>query len=118
MASLDELRQEARKRYADYPVTLKDGKDVVLRAPLRLASDERTALRKMQTQISDMQDQADYADAELLEVLRNIVRTVADNDKRAQSLVDEIGDDLALLQTMFEDYSERTQSGEASPSPA
>ncbi len=118
MASLDELRQEARKRYADYPVTLDDQTTVVLRAPLRLSSDERTALRGMQSKISAMQDEDEYSDAELLELLRDILLTVADDNERGHRLVTEIGEDLAVLQTMFEDYSERTQSGEASHSPS
>lgn len=115
-ATLDGLRQEARKRYADYPVQLDETTTVVLRAPLRLHSDERTALREMQQQISAMQESPDYSDADLLELLRDIIRTVADDRERGQRLVDAIGDDLAVLQTMFEDYSERTQSGEASHS--
>lgn len=114
--SLDSLRQEARRRYADYPVQIDESTTVVLRAPLRLRSDERTALREMQQAISSMQDDPTYSDTDLLELLRDIVRTVADDSELGQRLVDAIGDDLAVLQTMFEYYSERTQSGEASHS--
>lgn len=114
--TLDGLRQEASKRYADYPVRMDEHTTVVLRAPLRLSSEDRMSLRRMQTSISDMQDDPEYSDAHLLEVLRNMIRTVADNRERAQVLVDAIGDDLAVLQTLFEDYSERTQAGEASHS--
>lgn len=116
MASLDELRAEARKRYADYPVTLSNGTVVTLRAPLRLSSEARTALRGMQQQISTMQDAETYSDSSLLDLLRDMLITVADDEVGGKALVDEIGDDLAVLQTLFEDYSERTQAGEASHS--
>jgi len=115
-ASLDAIRQEARQRYADYPVRLDDQTTVVLRAPLRLSSEERTALRKMQSSIGTMQDDPEYSDGDLLEVLRSMIRTVADDRGHADRLIEEIGDDLAVLQTLFEQYSERTQPGEASHS--
>lgn len=115
-ATLDGIRQEAARRYADYPIRLDEQTTVVLRTPLRLSSEERTKLRRMQTQVADMQDDPEYADGDLLELLRNMIRTVADDRERADLLIDAVGEDLAVLQTLFEQYSERAQPGEVSHS--
>lgn len=115
-ATLDGLRQEASRRYADYPIRLDDHTTVVLRAPLRLSSENRTKLRRMQSQLGAMQDDPEYADEDLLGLLRDMIRTVADDRERAEVLIDAIGEDLSALQTLFEQYSERTQPGEASHS--
>ena len=114
--TLEGLRQEASKRYADYPVHLDETTWVVLRAPLRLSTDDRSRLRQLQRSLSDMRDDPQYSDVDLLETLRNMIRTVANDRRLADQLIEAIGEDLALLQTLFEDYSERTQAGEASHS--
>ena len=114
---LDDIRRTAHQRYGNYPVTLSDGFTVVLRAPLRMPSTERDALREMQRRMNTMQDDDRATDGDLLDVMREAMCLVAEGDT-GNRLVEEIGDDLATLQTLFEQYAERTQPGEVSPSPA
>ena len=114
---LDDIRRTAHQRYGHYPVTLSDGFVVTLRAPLRMESDERTLLRQMQHRMNTMQDDPETTDGDLMALMRELLCLVAEGDT-GQRLVDEVGDDLSVLQTLFEHYSERTQPGEASHSPA
>lgn len=115
-ASLENLRAESRKRYADYPVEIDADTTVVLRAPLRLSTEERQRVRELQRDMKELQDDSDNAEAEVVEVLREMIRLVSDDTTKADRLIAAVGDDLALLQTIFADYSERAQPGEASNS--
>lgn len=114
--TLDSIRRESERRYGNYAITLPDETVVVLRAPLRLQSHERQTLREMQSAIADVQDSESYSDSDVLALLQGMIRVVAEDSDTGGQLVEAIGDDLATLQTMFENYTERTQSGEASHS--
>jgi tail assembly protein len=109
--SLDDIRASAEAKYGSTDITLSDGTLTRLLNPLRMPKAKRTALGTLQDKLDE-----DGVDQEA--VLREALTLVASSPARAQALLDEIGDDLAMLATVFETYSRGAQVGEASPSPA
>lgn len=109
--SLDDIRAAAEAKYGSTDITLSDGTVTKLLNPLRLPKTKRASLGTLQATLDE-----DGVDQEA--VLRDALALVASSPTRAQALLDEIGDDLALLAQVFESYSAGAQVGEASPSPA
>ncbi|WP_018728522.1 phage tail assembly protein [Salinispora pacifica] len=106
--SLDDIRAAADAKYASLDIALGET-TVSLLNPLRLAKRNRDALGSVQERLTE-----DGADQEAL--LREALTLVARNKPQATALLREIGDDLAVMATIFERYVEGTQAGEASPS--
>lgn len=108
--TLDDIRKAAEAKYGATEVDLGDGQESVrLVNVLRLPKEKRDRLIAAQKQLQD-----DEADQEA--ILRDMLRLVAETDAQASRLLDVIGDDLAVLLTVFTQYSEGTQLGEASAS--
>lgn len=106
--TLDDIKAAAEKKYASMDITIEDEKVTLVNA-LRLSKQKRDALTATQDAMGEDGD----AEVDQVERLRDAVRIVAATDKQADLLLDAIGDDLALLATIFETYAKGTESGEA-----
>jgi hypothetical protein len=108
MLTLDDIRAAAEAKYGSLPIDL-GSVTVKLLNPLRMAKKNREALQAVQSKLGE-----DDADQEAL--LREALTLVCENGPQAKALLKEVGDDLAVMATIFERYVEGTSSGEASPS--
>lgn len=106
--TLDDIRAAAEAKYGSLDIDI-GSITVKLLNPLRLTRKKRDALITVQNQLNE-----EGADQEKL--LREALMLVAETPDQAKALLKAIGDDLALLVTIFEQYVERTQLGEASAS--
>ncbi|MFE7463105.1 phage tail assembly protein [Streptomyces sp. NPDC057499] len=105
--TLDDIRSAADAKYGSTDIKVDDKTTVVLRNPLRLAKAERDELAGLQDKL-DGDDGVDQG-----EVLADAIRLVAKDKKAAETLVDQVAGDLALLASIFETYTKGTQAGEA-----
>lgn len=105
---LDDIRAAAEAKYGDLPIEVGD-KTVKLLNALRLPKAKRDELKKFQEKL-------EAEDADQAEVLRDVIRLVAESKAGADLLVKSVGDDLAVLAEIFAEYGNRTKLGEASGS--
>lgn len=106
--SLDQIKAAADAKYGSLDVPFGD-KTAVFLNPLRLGAKKREAMKGLQADMkADKIEQEEFVDKFLL--------LAAKDEKVAEQLLDEIGDDLALKVTILEQYGEGTQVGEASAS--
>lgn len=110
--SLVDLKAGLDKEFAPVELDLPRGSKVVLRNVMRLDSKDRAAVIEATKKFSDDADVD-----EMFEAVRVVLRTVADGNK-GDSLVKEIGDDIALAMKIMNLWVEATQPGEAENSPA
>ncbi|MCX5237222.1 phage tail assembly protein [Streptomyces prunicolor] len=108
--SLDDIRAAAERKYGSTDIEV-GGETIRLLNPLRLPKARRDELLALQEQMG--KDDSDQA-----ELLSEAIRTVAQSEKAADNLLDEVGGDLAILAEIFRHYGESTQAGEASASQA
>ncbi|MEU7570332.1 phage tail assembly protein [Micromonospora sp. NPDC049240] len=108
--SLDDIRAAAEAKYGSLDIPL-GSLTVRLLNPLRLSKKNRDALTSVQNRLDE-----DGADQEVL--LREALTVIAEHPTQAKALLKEIGEDLAVMATIFERYAAGTQAGEASPSAA
>jgi hypothetical protein len=104
--SLDQIREAAEAKYGSTDIDV-GGRKISLLNPLRLPKRKRDKLTEIQAQLSG---EAEVDQGALLE---EALRCVAATESQARCLLDEVGDDLALLVSVFEKYSEGTQAPEA-----
>lgn len=109
VVSLDSIRKAADAKYGSLDIPLSDIDTVRLLNVLRISDENRAALMALQEKLNE-----DGADQKAL--LRDCIRLVAATPDQAQRLIDDIGDDLAVLVEVFGQYTEGTQAGEASAS--
>jgi hypothetical protein len=107
--TLDDIRAAAEKKYASTDITVGDT-TVTLVNVLRLPKEKRDVFTSLQEEM-DSEDKDE--DVDQAAKLADLLRLVAKNEKDADVLLDAIGDDLALLATIFEMYAKGTESGEA-----
>jgi hypothetical protein len=107
--TLDDIRAAAEKKYASFPIQLDASNKVELVNPLRLNKAARKTMTDLQTALGE-----DDADQE--ELLGKLLVTVAATPGQGNKLVKAIGGDLTVLATIFEQYTEAVQAGEASAS--
>lgn len=113
--SLDDLRNDLDREFA--PLELTVGKTrVVLRNPLRLSSADRKVVLDAMKALDDDSLKEDDVDA-MLDEIRKVLGACADAGK-GDALISAIGDDVALAMKIMSLWSEATQPGEASNSPA
>lgn len=117
--TLDDINKAAEARYGSMDIVLDESSTLKLRNPLRLSKAERTEL----TAFSDKEaedaeggEKAEESEEQTLERMRGIIRIAADKKGLADRLFEHIGEDVALLVTIVEQYLEGTRAGEASPS--
>ncbi len=118
MYSLDQLRNDVEKKYQDFSIEIGPDHVVRFRSPMRLKKDERTELKNLFKMYQEFQDNTDddsaLDNADMMqEMLRDQLRLVAENKKSVEELLEAIGDDLAMLSELLEQYNEATQVGEA-----
>ena len=100
---LDALRAEANNKYKNLVV-----RGVVFRGLMRVTKDERERFNEMMTARKASEEQTDVT-----EFYRDMLMLVAEDKPAAEALLDEIGEDAAVLDTLVTLYFERTQVGEA-----
>ncbi|WP_165218176.1 phage tail assembly protein [Schaalia sp. ZJ1691] len=105
---LDDIIAEAERQHPD----LKVG-EVTFRNMLRIGSKDRDRFRKVLAKFSDAND---GQDVDALKVYREALTIVADDKDKAEAMFDQVGDNLAVINTLVELYMKRSQVGEASPS--
>lgn len=115
--TLDDIRAAAEREYGSTEIELADGKSVTLVNMLRLPKAKRAEFERIQEEMSaEPEEGEDGPDHEAL--MAECLRVAADNPAGAEALLDWIGEDMALLATIFKIYAEETQTGEASASAA
>jgi hypothetical protein len=107
--TLDDIRAAAEKKYASTDITVGDT-TVTLVNVLRLPKEKRDVFTSLQEELDGQESEESVDQAEKL---AGLLRLVASNGKDADVLLAAIGDDLALLATIFEMYAKGTESGEA-----
>jgi Mycobacteriophage tail assembly protein len=112
--TLDNIRDAAEAKYGSMDIPV--GAILVrLLNPLRLTKEKRSALIAAQKDL-EAEEKEGVENIDQVEVFRKILRLIAENEIQAEALIAELGDDLALLASVFEMYSEGTQAGEATAS--
>ncbi|MFG2147356.1 phage tail assembly protein [Streptomyces sp. NPDC048696] len=106
--SLDDIRTAAEAKYGSTDIELGDT-TIRLLNPLRLPKAARTEL-------AQLQDRMGGEDADQEELLSEAIRLVAEHPKAADTLLQAVNGDLALLAEIFDRYGRATQVGEASAS--
>lgn len=106
--SLDDIKAAAEAKYGSTDVDLGTDGVMVLVNPLRLDKAKRAALQKIQDSGDENEDQGD--------VMRKALRLVTSTPAVTEKFITFAGDDLALLATVFESYTDGVQVGEASAS--
>lgn len=104
--TLDDIRAAAEAKYGSTDIDLGGGEILRLVNPLRLSKEKRDRLTSIQNDL-------DAEDADQGDVMREAIRIVADDGEKAERFLGYVGDDLALLATVFETYSGDAQVGEA-----
>lgn len=115
--TLDQLREDVGRRYAPLVIDLGGGVTVTLRQALRLPKEARREISAQQAVLSGLKDEDPDAEDKVVAALGAMLRTAATDKSEADRLLEAVGDDLALLETIMERYGEATQLPEASPSP-
>ena len=109
--TLADLQDAAQKKWGDLVI---EDLGVTLRHALRLSKADRKKLSKLQE--VEEGDEANEDEEVVLNRLRKTVEIVAQTPEQAKVLLDAVGDDVTLLATVLEQYTEATQMGEASDS--
>lgn len=108
---LSQIKQAADKKYSPYKVELEDGREILLRIPLRLSKEERKAITRAFDVDEDSDDKRD-----IMDIYEEVFRIVIESEKDADDLISGLEGDLAFYQELFSDFSESMQLGEASSS--
>lgn len=108
---LSQIKQAAEKKYSPYRVELEDGREVLLRIPLRLSKEERSAI----TRAFEVDEETD-SKRDIMDIYEEVFRVVIESEKDADALIEALEGDLAFYQELFSDFSESMQLGEASSS--
>ncbi|SDI41191.1 hypothetical protein SAMN05421505_14934 [Sinosporangium album] len=111
--TLADIKEAADRKFGPLVIDMGDGQSVTLLNPLRMPKTARTKLTALQKEL----DGEDATDESAEAALPKIVRLVAASKADADRLLAAVGDDLATMQEIFEEYAKATQPGEASASP-
>lgn len=108
--TLSSIKEAADKKFAPTVIDLEDGKDpVVLVNPLRLDKKKRDSL-------GNMKDALEAEDAEMAEVLSDILLSAAKTPAQGKRLVAAADGDAAVLLTILNEWTGDSDAGEASTS--
>ena len=116
--SLDQLRADIETKYGPFVIDLGDGATATLDPMMRLPKERRAAFSEKYRALQSMQADQENLDLDgLLDPIWDLLRVVARDDGSAARLAAALPDpDPATLLELFEQYAERSQPGEASPS--
>lgn len=101
---LDALRAEANNKYKNLVVS-----GVEFRGLIRMSKDERAEYQRLLA----ARNEADEGMSDVVDFYRAMLLLTAADKVAAEGLLDNIGDDAAVLDTLVTLYFERTQVGEA-----
>ena len=114
--TLDNIREAAEAKYGSTDIEIGET-TIRLLNPLRLPKARRDALIAAQKGLeASKDDDGNEVEVDQEGIFHEILSLVAETPAQAKVLLDALGDDLALLASVFEMYSEGTQAGEASAS--
>jgi hypothetical protein len=111
------MREDIEREFAPFQIEV-DGKTLTLKNLLRVPGKNRNEVYSLLDEMSELQRQSED-DAGLssteksAQIALHIIPLVADNEKLARVLVEQIEDDLALTLRVFSSWMDKTQSGEA-----
>lgn len=114
--TLADIKNAADRKYGPFEVDLGDGVEVTLLNVLRLPKDKRAEFTAQQKLLDTAQGAAEQDLDEITAKLCDLLRVIAATPEGAERLIDAMGDDNGVLMELWEQYSEATQPGEASPS--
>lgn len=116
--TLDAIRSAADSKYASTDIKLSDEMTVVLVNPMKLSKEKRAALVAINGELTTPEGEEPDPDMDQVEIFQRALSLVAATPAQAKALLDQVGDDLAVLAQIFETYGEAQQAGEASASAA
>lgn len=119
---LDNLKKKGEEKAQNIELELEGG-TVVLRNPLQMSREDRKAMRdyfKEQARLAEEREKAaeegrevEDGDEDIVDSLLAIFEIVIGDKAGFGLLVEEIGDDAAVLSALMEEYSEKGEVGEA-----
>jgi hypothetical protein len=116
--TLDAMREEIEREFAPFQIKV-DGEKLTLRNLLRVPKTRRDEVYGLLDELSAAQDSVEgtlSATEKSAQIALKIIPLVADNEKLARKLVENIEDDLALTLRLFNVWMEATQSGNSEDS--
>lgn len=119
--SLDDLRKGADAKYPDFEIEMEDGKVLGFKPVLRLPKAKRKAVADaldLKKRMEALPEDHDVDQAELMISVLSDALKAAERTKGDFALLAKWAgmDDLGIWLFLFEQYSETTDPGEASPS--
>lgn len=109
--TLDDIREAAEKKYGSFDIELPDGETVSLLNPMRMDKAKRKELGALQERLNALSESEESVDEE--SVVEEMLTLVAASPAQAKRLLKALGDDMAMKITVFNQYGESTQAGEA-----
>lgn len=101
--TLASLQLATEAKYGSFDIELSNGQILKLRNPLRMADDERAQFQELaSTEGGDPKDQ-----------FVTMITLAADDKDLANKFIGLVGDDVALLATVVEQYTDGVKVGEA-----
>lgn len=114
--TLDDIHDAAQKKYADTELDIK-GEQVILVNALRLSKEKRKKFTDAAKELEVTEDEeGNEVEVDMEAFLRKTIRAVAKTGSQADTLLEEIGDDVAAMLAVFDLYKNKTDLGEASAS--
>jgi hypothetical protein len=119
--TLDSMREEIEREFAPFQIEV-GGETLTLRNLLRVPKKNRDEVYGLLDEMTDIQGGVDDSGAlssteKSAQIALHIIPLVADNEKLARKLVENIEDDLALTLRLFNVWMEATQAGNSEDSP-
>lgn len=108
--SLDDLIEEANE---DFPNLIVDG--VTFLNPMQMEKEQRDAFQEIIKREQDTEEDEDGAEdgEDSFDFIRAVLTVAANDEVRAEALLDRIGDNGAVLVTLSKRYFELNRVGEA-----
>lgn len=126
--TLDALREETLKRYEPFVISLADGSSIELKSVLRLGKNDRDAVVAAIEEISDLDDEIDENDEDLVDEystkvcdsIEKVFRLIASKPKRLLAELDHEDPQIraTLYTSVLTKWMGESQLGEAKSSPA
>ncbi len=111
--TLDSIREKIEAKYAATEIRLSQTEIVKLRNPLRLPKAERARLLNLDEELDGVKGDIDAQ----LELIEEIIEIAADpKHTPGRRLVEEVGNDAAMLLEIVDSYLGEQELGEASTS--
>lgn len=118
---LDNLKKKGEERAQNVELELEGG-TVVLRNPLQMSREDRKELRdyfKEQSRLAEEREKAEEegreveGDEDIVDSLLAVFEILIGDKAGFDLLVEEIGDNAAVLSALMEEYNEKGEVGEA-----